>query len=244
MRQTELLVLLTGLFGATTIHTTAARFRFVPTTRPSAETALVVPAGSRMAAYLVEPLSEESVRPGDTVYLRVAAPLVVGGQVVIRAGSFVESTVNRAPEREAFSRIELGLRLRRVVTATGDIADIFAVAVPPNDSAFRRGVTAVADLPGRGRVVMMGSPIAIVVDNAFTVDTRRSLASALGRRVRVVGSPPRFECLVQSVIPTPDTRIPGTPPTPAIGNAPGTPGTPDIVIPGMPSVTEGWQPCR
>ena len=244
MHQPTLLVLFGGLLGGTIVQASPARLPLVPATRQSPETALFVPAGSRMRAQLAEPLSAESVRPGDTIYLRVAAPLVVAGRVVIDRGSFVESTVNRGPERESSGRIALGLRFRRVVSAHGDVADVFTADRTPNDSVYRRGITAVADLPGGDEVVVTTSPIAIVVESAFTVDARGSRASAFGRRVRVVGSTPWLECLVQSVVPTPDTWIPGTPPTPPIGDVPGTPGTPDMLIPGTPSIVESWQPCR
>ena len=162
----------------------------------------------------------------------MASPLLVGGQAAITAGSYVEATVNSTPTQASNGRIEIGLRFRRLLGAQGDIADVFSLDTLPNDSTYRRGITAVADLPGRGQVVTMRSAIALVVESAFTVDTRRSLASAFGRTVRVLGSPPRLECLVQSVLPSPDVIIPGTPPTPAIGDFPGTPGTPDIIIPG------------
>lgn len=244
MPQLELFVLFSGLLGATTIQVRPARASLVPARRAYAETSLVVPAGSRILARLAEPLLARSARPGDTIYLRLATPLLVADQTVIDSGSFVEATVSSAPQLESSGRIDMGLRLRRVVSRQGDVADVFAVNPAPNDSAYRRGVAAVADLPGRDQVVTMGASIAVVVNGGFTVDTRRSLASALGRRVRLGGSPPRIECLVQSMVPTPDIRIPGTPATPPIGDTPGSPGTPDIVIPGVPRATEFWQPCQ
>jgi hypothetical protein len=197
-----------------------------------------------MLTYLAQPLSAHSARPGDTIYLRVASALSLDGQVVIAPGSYVEATVSSLPTQSSSGRIEIGLRFRRLLGAQGDIADVFSLDAIPNDSAYRRGVTAVADLPGRDLVVTMASPIALVVASAFTVDTRRSLASAFGRNVRVVGSPPRLECLVQSTVSFPDVIIGGTPPTPAIGDFPGTPGTPDIITPGTSNVSEFWEPCR
>jgi hypothetical protein len=244
MHQPILFVLLTGLAGGAVIHVNPAKPLPVPTTRASAETSLVVTPGLRMLTYLGEPLSAQSARPGDTIYLRVASALFVGGQAVIAAGSYIEATVNRITTQASSGRIEIGLRFRRLLGAQGDVADIFSVDAAPNDSTYRRGVTAVADLPGRGQVVTMRSSIALVVESAFTVDTRRSLASAFGRKFRVVGSPPRLECLAQSVMWSPDVIIPGTPPTPAIGNFPGTPGTPDIIMPGTSNLSELWEPCR
>lgn len=241
MHQFMIVALAAGLVGGAVIHVGPAAPVVVPGT-VVAETSLVVPAGSRVLTRLTQALSVRATRPGDTIYLRVTAPLAVGGRMVISTGSYVEGIVSNVLERASPGRVELGLRVRRLLSAQGDIADIFAAA--PNDGANRRGVVAVADLPGRDQVVTMVSTVALVVESAFTVDTRRSLATALGHRVRVIGSPPRVECLVESAAPTPDVRIPGTPPTPAIGDLPGTPGTPDIVIPGAPNATELWQPCR
>jgi hypothetical protein len=244
MHQPTLFVLVTGLAGGAIIPVSPAKQSPVPTMRASAESSLVVPAGSRMLTYLAQPLSVQSARPGDTLYLRVASALLLGGQAVIRAGSYLEATVSSLPTRASSSRIEIGLQFRRLLGAQGDIADVFSLDALPNDNAYRRGVTVLADLPGRDLVVTMRAPIALVAQSAFTVDTRRSLARAFGRNVRVVGSPPRQECLVQSVVSSPDVIIPGTPPTPAIGDFPGTPGTPDIIMPGTPNVSQLWQPCR
>ena len=162
-----------------------------------------------MLTRLAQPWSARLARPGDSIYLRVASALLVGGEVVIPAGSFLEATVNSVPDRPSANRLELRLRFRRLLNAQGDIADVFAIDDVPNDSAYRRGVTAIADVPGRDQVVTTGSTIVLVVEGALTVDPRRSLARAFGRAVRVVGSPPRLECLVQSVVPTPDVIIPG-----------------------------------
>ena len=242
MHQPTLFVLLGGLVGGTTIHASPVLLHLATQALP--ETSLVVPAGSRVLTRLTQPLSARTARPGDTVYLRVATPLVVDGQAVIAAGSFIEATATSAAAPAQSGRFEIGLRFRRLLGAQGDVADVFTVGGSLKDSTYRRGATAVAVLPGRDQIVSTEAVIALVVNDAFAVDSRRSLASAFGRHVRVVGSPPRLECLVESVMPTPDIRIPGTPPTPAIGDLPGTPGTPDIVIPGTPVVSWRWEPCR
>jgi hypothetical protein len=236
-------VLAAGLVGGAAIHVRPAPQAFVPPSPVSKETSLVVPAGARLLTRLGHALSVRAVRPGDTIYLRVAAPLTIGGQAVVAAGSYVEVIVNNVPEQASAGRIGPGVRLRRLITAQGDIADVFVARRAPSDSMYRRGVLAVADLPGRDQVVTMAATVALVVEDAFTVDTRRSLARAFGRRVRVVGSPPRIECLVEAAA-APGSRIPGTPPTPAIGDIPGTPGTPDIVLPETPGIRESWQLCR
>src|SRR5690349_22722060 len=207
MHQPIFFLLTTGLLGGAVFPPSHARVSMAPSV--SAETALVVPAGSRMRAHLAQPMSARATRVGDTIYLRVSSPLVVDGRAVIPAESFIEATVRRAPEQTSAGRLEIGLRFRRVISARGDLADVFTVGAAPNDDG---GVTAVADLPAGDQVVTMSSTIALVVETAFTVDSRQSLASTLGRRVRVIGSPPRVECLVQATVAAPDIHIPGTPP--------------------------------
>lgn len=43
---------------------------------------------------------------------------------------------------------------------------------------------------------------------------------------------------------TPDVTIPGFPATPPVGDFPGTPGTPDIVVPGVPATPGYWYRCE
>jgi len=51
-------------------------------------------------------------------------------------------------------------------------------------------------------------------------------------------------CLVAGDPGTPAHTIPGTPPTPAVGDIPGTPGTPDVIVPGTPPTPAHWERCR
>ena len=230
----QLLIALLGVLGGTNGK------KITP-----AETSLVVPAGSHVLARLEQRLSIRSTRPGDTIFLRVASAVRVGGNLAIPAGSFVEATVTSVDER--VGQIEVGLRVRHLINARGDVSDVFAEDVTPNDSASRRGVAAVAEagLPrNNGDVLVIGSPIALVVQSAFTVDTRRSLASAFGTAVRVVGTPPRLECFVVSTVATPNVIVPGTPGTPAVGEFPAVPATPDVVVSGTPIGSGHWQHCR
>src|SRR5579885_1251219 len=48
-------------------------------------------------------------------------------------------------------------------------------------------------------------------------------------------------CFVPGAPGTPDQIIPGTPPTPPIGDMPGSPGTPDTIIPGTPGAPDRWE---
>lgn len=51
-------------------------------------------------------------------------------------------------------------------------------------------------------------------------------------------------CLVPGDAGTPGYVIPGTPPTPAIGDIPAVPGTPDVIVPGTPPTPARWERCR
>jgi hypothetical protein len=42
---------------------------------------------------------------------------------------------------------------------------------------------------------------------------------------------------------TPDITVPGFPWIPPIGDSPGTPGTPDVLIPGVPATPGYWYRC-
>lgn len=251
MRKLPLFMLFNALVGSAMIqvdpvippsrHTTADSMLAL------AETSAVLPAGSRVLTRLAQPLSLRSALPADTIYFHVVSAVRVGRQMVIPRGAFVEATISNLDERDVNGRLEVRLRLRRLIDAGGDIADFFAVDASPNDSAYRRGVIGVAEVesPGdNGDILPTGSPITLVAQSAFTADTHRSLASAFGGAARVVGSPPRLECFVASRITTPDVRIPGTPGTPAVGDFPAVPSTPDVVLPGTPTSLGHWQPCR
>lgn len=251
MRHRPLFVLFNGLIGS-------AMIQVGPASRPSrhtathgvatlAETSAVIPAGSRVLTRLTQPLSMRSALPGDTIYFRVVSAVRVGTQLAIPRGALVEATISNLSERGVNGRPELRLRLRRLIDAGGDMADLFAVDASPNDSTYRRGIIAVTDAGGRGDngdILATGSPIALVAQSAFTVDTHPSRATAFGSAVRVIGSPPRLECFVASTITTPDVRIPGTPGAPAVGDLPAVPSTPDVVLPGTPISLGHWQSCR
>jgi len=54
---------------------------------PSYGTCCVVPAGTAVRVELVDPVSTKTAKAGDTVSLRLAAPVIVDGEVVLRAGT-------------------------------------------------------------------------------------------------------------------------------------------------------------
>src|SRR5687767_6781228 len=61
---------------------------------PSNEPFLTVPAGAKVPLELRQPISTKGARAGDPIYARTTFPIVVGGVIVIPAGTWVQGTVD------------------------------------------------------------------------------------------------------------------------------------------------------
>ena len=179
-------VLCNGLLGISLIHVGGMARPAEPAPAPArvvAESGLVVvPAGTTVLTLLERELSVKSARPGDSIYVRVASAVRVDTQTVIPTGSVIQATLNSIAERSALDRgFQLTIRFRRLIRPGGSVVDVFVIARAPDDTTYRRGATAVAELalsPGRGEVLPRGSTILLVMRSSFTVDSRRLIASA------------------------------------------------------------------
>ena len=240
-------LMLACLLGLTAVPLVPARAQGAPRLSKPVDSTLVIPAGSIVITRLERGLSLSSLQPGVAIPLMVDSAVRVDGRALIPAESFIMGTLTSVPARaSAGAEVELGIRFHEVVDRKAQIADVF-VADVPNDSAYRRGVTATARTtraPGDSSIIARGSLVRIVVASAFSVVTHRLLTSPYGVATRLVGSPSRLECYVTRAVPTPDIVIPGTASVPAIGDAPAIPGTPDIVVPGPLTTTKGWVQCQ
>ena len=56
---------------------------------------IAIPAGSRIALVLTQPIQTRYVHRGDDVYAQVVSPVTAGNQVVIPAGTFVQGKIDR-----------------------------------------------------------------------------------------------------------------------------------------------------
>ena len=179
-------VLCNGLLGISLIHAGwVARPAELPAALPrvAAESGLVVvPSSTPVLTLLERELSLSSVRPGDSIYVRLASSVRVDTQTVIPTGSIIQATVSSVVERSALTRrFELTIRFRRLVKPGGTVGDVFVITRPPDDSAYRRGALAVAEVvlaSGQGDVLPRGSMLALVMRSSFTVDARRLIANA------------------------------------------------------------------
>ena len=179
-------VLCNGLLGISLIHagwvTRPVESPPAPA-RVAAESGLViVPSATTVLTLLERELSLNSVRPGDSIYVRVASSVRVDTQTVIPTGSIIQATVSSVVEHSALARrFELTIRFRRLIKPGGTVGDVFVIARPPDDSAYRRGALAVAEVAlasGQGNVLPRGSTLSLVMRSSFTVDARRLIASA------------------------------------------------------------------
>jgi hypothetical protein len=89
---------------------------------PGLLTAADIPAGSHVLLRMMNSLTTRTASEGDTVYLRTATPISVGGQVVAPEGCFVQGVVSHARRGGRVSgAAELGIRIESVQLPSGKV---------------------------------------------------------------------------------------------------------------------------
>jgi len=83
---------------------------------------VTIPAGTRLALVLTQPIQSRYIRRGDEIYAQVNAPVDSGNEVIIPAGTFVQGTVDKLG-RDG-SRGELHLQSMSITFPDGYIAPI------------------------------------------------------------------------------------------------------------------------
>jgi hypothetical protein len=68
---------------------------------------VTIPAGTRLALVLTQPIQSRYIRRGEDIYAQVVAPVNSGGQVVIPPGTFVEGTVDKLARNGGRGRVRL-----------------------------------------------------------------------------------------------------------------------------------------
>lgn len=92
---------------------------------PGLSVAAEIPQGTHALLRLVNSVSTRTAREGDYIYLRTAAPIVVGGQIVVPAESYVQGVVSRAQRSgRVKGRAELGIRIETLTFATGKVVQV------------------------------------------------------------------------------------------------------------------------
>ena len=92
---------------------------------PAAEGEVIVPAGTRVPLVMVNSVSSKHSQPGDPVYLECVFPVVVGGRILIPAGSRVSGQVmySKRPGRVK-GRGKLAIRAETIILPNGVIRSL------------------------------------------------------------------------------------------------------------------------
>ena len=119
---------------------------------------ITVPTGTRVLLSLINEVNTKHAQEGDHVYLRTAAPVAVGGRVVIPRGSDVEGVITRAkPAGKVVGKGELYIRFDQLILPNGVSRDFRAR--PTGEEGQVTGGGKSAD----GRTVMEGAGIGATV---------------------------------------------------------------------------------
>jgi hypothetical protein len=198
---------------------------------------LTVPAGARLLAQMQRQLHTWSAKPGDTVYLQTTFPLTSNDTILIPAGS-------RGERGGATGALIIGLTAPAAGAAIGAASGSDAKSAGIGSAIGSViGLTALVFGAAHGTDVVMdaGLPMEVELQGPLTLDARRAAVPAPAStyvqvRSRRAGRG-AAECLDPGTPGTPDIVIPGTPP------AGDFPGTADVVIPGQPATPSFWYRC-
>jgi hypothetical protein len=92
---------------------------------PGLSMAAEIPQGAHALLRLVNSVSTRTAREGDYVYLRTASPIVVNGQIVVPAESYVQGVVAHAQRSgRVKGRAELGIRIETLTFASGQVVQV------------------------------------------------------------------------------------------------------------------------
>ena len=164
-----------------------------------------VPAGTRLALVLTQPLQTRYLRRGDDVYAQITSPVASGSEVVIPPGTFVQGKFDKL-ERKG-DRGELRLESMAITFPNGYVAPVPGPITMESDEGY-----ALKD-PGKGRIAGMvalpaaGLGIGTLIGHSFG----HSASFATSNTCRV-----NPNCLPQTSI-VPDTQLRDT----AIGSGVG-----------------------
>lgn len=211
--------------------------------------AIIVPSGTAVDLALTAPIWSNRAKAGDSVYARTTFPVVAENRMAIPAGTYVAGRIVTLTRPGFFSpHATFEISFTKMVFANGYVVQLPNVpldATAPSDliPAVAQAYVAV----GRASSVLLdnGSQIEMILQLPLVLDAYRVADAAAQSKLPQPG--PAASAVVCYPTPgtpgTPDVVIPGTPATPGTPPTviPGGPGQPDIVIPGTPG-TSGTQP--
>lgn len=144
-----------------------------PKTEAPAAGLWIVPAGTKLPLQLRQPISTKTAQPGDTVYAQTTFPVVVKGNLMVPAGTWVQGLVDEVKRAGRIKgRAELQFHLTTLIFPNGYSLDIAA---------------AINQVPG-DQGVQMKEPGTVTRESEKGKDAEKVLeTSAQGAQVGAVG---------------------------------------------------------
>jgi type IV secretion system protein VirB10 len=147
-------ILAGSLLCGVTAH---AQSTSVPDSAPVADSpkGIDVPAGTRVLLSLRSGVNTRSAQPGDGVYLSSTFPVIVGNQVVIPAGVYVQGVIDRVQRAgRVKGRAEVGMHFTTMIFPNGTVVSIPGVlnSVPgANDAKVKNNEGDVQQAGSKGK---------------------------------------------------------------------------------------------
>ena len=94
----------------------------LPESAAQPDAPITVPAQTQFALVLTHPIDSKSMHRGDDIYAQTTAPVAVGDQVVIPAGTFVQGQIDKLSRKG--SRSEIALQSFSVLFPNGYVANV------------------------------------------------------------------------------------------------------------------------
>jgi len=206
--------------------------------RPSApDTAITIPAGTKLTVALTSPIWASNAKAGLSVYATTAFPVVIGKTMAIPAGTYVLGHIDAVTKpRWMDAHAEFQMHFSKIIFANGYTLEL---ADAPAQAAT---TTVHVQVTSRNDVLLDNcAQFDMIVQTPLVLDAHKVAEAVRRSRPLPIGAARSASlCLPIPATPgTSDTVIPGTP---------GTSGTPDIVISGAngtpPTVIPGIPPTQ
>ena len=90
-----------------------------PVPQPQEAKEIIIPAGTRVALTLTNPIRSQFAHRGDSVRAVTAFPVAIGDRVAIPSGTYVDGTIDKVTKRGASGHGELHIHFTHMVFAGG-----------------------------------------------------------------------------------------------------------------------------
>src|SRR5882672_5296131 len=131
---------------------------------PHKPDSVTVPAGTKFALVLTNPVASKTVHRGDTVYAQTTAPIAVGDQVVVPAGTFVQGKLDKLTRNG--NRGEMQLQSVAVMFPDGYVANLAGPMTIESDEGTAWQVPGGGNVAGAIAAPLAGLGIGTLIGHA------------------------------------------------------------------------------